>query len=36
MFLSLRKVLIAFISPIVPMDMRSSRLTPVFSNRLEI
>ena len=32
MFLSLRYVPMALISPMVPMDMRSSKLIPVFSN----
>ena len=33
MFLSARKVLMALMSPIVPMEIRSSMLMPVFSKR---
>ena len=36
MFLSERKELIALMSPMVPMEMRSSLSTPVFSNFCEM
>ena len=36
MFLSARKVLMALMSPMVPMEIRSSMLMPVFSNRRAI
>ena len=36
MFLSVRNVLMALISPMVPMEIRSSMCIPVFSNRRAI